>query len=204
MFIKSKKQLKPNHSKAFTLVELIVVMAITTVLSTVLIVQQGKWNDQLAVDTQAYELLLMVRQAQVYAMGVKGNSSISGDGFNLGYGVHIDLNGPYHYIFYADLNNDSKYVVGEDQILEQKSLTRGVSISKICGIRQGAEHCEFPAISQLSVTYRRPTSTSTIVFLNDGNQLVNQYAPPGKVYLVSPNGREVFVRVDSNGIISTQ
>jgi type II secretory pathway pseudopilin PulG len=204
MFIKYKKLLTTNSSKAFTLVELIVVMTITTALSAVLIVQQGRWNDQLAVDTQAYELVLMIRQAQVYAMGVKGNPSITGDKFNLGYGVHIDLNGPYHYVFYADLNNDRKYIQGEDEIIEQRALTRGVSISKICGIRQGAEHCEFPAITQISVGYRRPTATSTIVFLNNGNQLVDQYYPPAKVYLVSPNGREVFVRVDSNGIISTQ
>jgi prepilin-type N-terminal cleavage/methylation domain-containing protein len=76
----------------FTLTELIVVITIATIITTALVFQQAKWNDNLAVSTQAYDLALMIRQAQIYSLGVKEDNSATGDKFNIGYGIYFTQN----------------------------------------------------------------------------------------------------------------
>ena len=92
IFFKNKNKGLPREALAkwgFTLVELIVVMSIATVIMTALIIQQSKWNDRLTVNTQAYELALMIRQAQIYSLGVREDMA-GGGGFDVGYGVYFD------------------------------------------------------------------------------------------------------------------
>ena len=101
-------KLKISAKRGFTLIELIVVMTIATIITTALVVQQSKWSDQLAVNTQAYELALMIRQAQIYSLGVKEYTAGTGDKFNTGYGIHLDKSASNQYIFFADKNINKK------------------------------------------------------------------------------------------------
>ncbi len=199
----SKKIGLPRGASAkwgFTLIELIVVMTISTIIMTALIIQQSKWNDSLAVNTQAYELALMIRQAQIYSLGVREDTFGAGDKFDVGYGVYIDEDLPGQYIFFADKNKDLKYDSGEAQ--ETKTFTRGVTIYKFCGVGNPQSCSDSGALNQINISFFRPGSGASIRFLNNGGNTVNGINPPATIYLKSLKGQEASIKLEANGQVS--
>src|SRR3989344_1535428 len=182
--------------RAFTLVELVVVVAIATVVMTSIIIQQTKWSDRLIVNTQSYELALMIRQAQTYSLGVREYMAGTGDKFDLGYGLYFNQGTLDRYIFFADANKNQKYDVGE--VMETKLLTRGVVINRVCG----ATRC-MPSggpLNNVSISFFRPETRANIALLNNGGSSVD--VPPVTIYLRSSGGKEYSVKVEANGQVS--
>ena len=116
-----------QRSGGFTLAELMVVMGIALVLMTTLVIQQNMWNDRLTVNTQAYELALMIRQAQIYSLAVMGDVSNPGDKFNIGYGVHVNMDNTDRYVFFVDRDNGSG--AGNERYDSGEEIETFVSIS---------------------------------------------------------------------------
>lgn len=193
-----------NRIKAgFTLVELMVVITIASVVITSIVIQQEKWNDNLAVSTQAYEMALMIRQAQYFSLGVREYTGSSGDRFNVGYGVYFDSNSTGRYIFFADKNRDSQY--SPDEIIEAKVLNKGVIISRICGFKDNnQERCSPDAgnVSTIHISFFRPEPKANILILNNAGHQSGSVLPPAIIYLRSIGGKEFSVKVESNGQIS--
>lgn len=191
-----------NKNEGFTLTELIVVMAIATIITTALVIQQSKWNDQLAVNTQTYEMALMIRQAQIYSLGVREHTTSTGDKFNIGYGVYVDISNTNRYSFFADKNKNLKMDAGEE--IEVKMFTRGVAIEKMCGFNSsGTERC-YPqnGIRKVAVSFYRPEPGAIIRFFNEADNPDTSIGPPTIVYLLSPKGKESTIRVEANGQVS--
>lgn len=182
--------------------ELIVVVTIATIIMTVLVIQQGKWNDRLAVNVQTYELALMIRQAQVYSLGVRECTlaTCSGDKFNIGYGIYLDEDNDDRYIFFADRNGNKKYDDGE--MIEEKLLTRGVSLQRFCGT--GPHPCsDGPSdLDQVNISFLRPEPKAEIEFLNNGGQTSVGISSPVNIRFISPGGKVSAVKVESNGQVS--
>lgn len=185
--------------RGFTLTELIVVITIATIITTALVFQQAKWNDSLAVSTQAYDLALMIRQAQIYSLGVKEDmSATSGDRFNVGYGVYFNQNNLSEYIYFADRNGNQKYDSGE--AIETKTFTRGVTIKDVCGI--GSNGC-FPGsgpLASVHIFFFRPDTKVIMSLLNAGGSSTGN--PPVTIRLQSPKGQYYSVKVDPSGQVS--
>lgn len=185
--------------KGFSLVELLVVVSIATLMLTALVFQQNKWNDKLSVNTQVYEMGLMLRQAQVYGLGVREYAGGVGDKFDKAYGVHFDTNTPDRYYFFADANKNSKFDASE--VIETKIFTRGVRINRVCGRVGASQNCG-GALTQASATFLRPEPKAVIKFINNGGNELPTYSAPLDVYLRSANGTENSIQVNSNGYIS--
>jgi prepilin-type N-terminal cleavage/methylation domain-containing protein len=205
MFSKGSKTGGLPAQEGFTLVELIVVITIASIIMTTLVVQQSSWNDRLAISTQAYEMALMVRQAQIYGLGVRENTAGSGDKFDVGYGVYFDSNNT-RYIFFADKDdaNKGKYNAG-DTIIETKTLTRGVTINRICGFISNNERCSPDmGLNKLVISFFRPEPKANLAFLNSsspGNR-INSFKSPAIIYLRSAGGKEFSIKVEANGQVS--
>ncbi len=131
----------------FTLVELMVVVAIFGVLTTVVLYKNSDFNNSFLLTDVAYDVALTIRQAQVYGLNVKNSGKIDIgrglDGFNNGYGVYFERdsstggatgNGA---VFFADAFTSSvplgskTYDSGEE--LSTLVLSRGYKISRFCG-----------------------------------------------------------------------
>ena len=194
----------------FTLLELLVVITISTIITTALVIQNRQWNHQLTVNTQRYELALMLRQAQVYSLAVREDMAGTGDKFDIGYGVHVSVSNNNRYIFFADRNRNKKYDTGEEIEEGIKTLNRGVYISKLCAIKDGVEKCTgqpgIGALKQISVSFFRPNPAAIVSFINDGGNIINppEHFPPATIYLRSPGGHESSIKIEANGQISTQ
>lgn len=187
-----------RRSGGFTLLELIVVMTIAMIVMTSLVVQQSQWNDQLAVNTQSYEIVLMIRQAQVYSLGVRESATGSGN-FDIGYGVHFDSANFTGYVYFVDSNKNQKYDSGEE--IETKTFTRGITISKICGIKNGNENCSNP-LDKIDISFFRPEPKANISFIKTNGNPAPNFSPPATIYLQSSSGKTSFVKIESNGQVS--
>lgn len=169
---------------------------------TSLIIQQSKWNDHLTVDIQTYELVLMIRQAQIYSLGVREYTAGTSDKFNVGYGVYLDANNA-RYIFFADGNRNQRYDAGE--AIETRTFVRGVTIDRFCGLSPvGVERC-FPDagnIDRLHISFFRPEPKANILLLNSGGNPSSSVNPPAIIYLKSPGNKQYKITVESNGQVS--
>jgi len=190
-----------SKKAGFTLVELMVVITIATLMMTTLIVQQRTWSDKLSVDSQTYELALMIRQAQIYSLGVKGDTAATSDNFDVGYGVFINKLNNDRYIFFADLNKDGKYTSGEE--IETVVLNNGVTIYKFCGIRIGNEICSnLGLLSQMTVSFFRPEVNAITGFYSSTGNAISGFVAPATIYLRSANGKETSIKIQENGQVS--
>lgn len=192
-----------NKKWGFTLVELIVVMTISTVIMTALVIQQSRWNDSLVVRTQAYELVLMIRQAQIYSLGVREDVGGTGDKFNIGYGVHINTvgNPRLRYEFFADRDGDKQYdkIPNESIATESKDLTRGVYVYDVL--------CTVPpscpgSLKGVDITFLRPSPNASIIFTKANGDIL-PLNPPVSIKIRSANDLvEAVVIVEANGQVS--
>ena len=83
--------LKPTN-RGFSLVELLVVISIFTIISSVVVFRQSKFSSDILITNLAYQMALEIREAQTYGIGVKSvdNPVIIGDSkFKYGYGIHF-------------------------------------------------------------------------------------------------------------------
>jgi prepilin-type N-terminal cleavage/methylation domain-containing protein len=188
-----------NKSRAFTLVELIVVMTITTIILTSLVIQQNAWNDQLSVKTQAYELVMMIRQAQIYSLGVREDVGGSGDKFSVGYGVYLSVTGAEKAVLFADRDGDQEYDSPGEKI-EEKTLTRGVIISKVCEIILSP--CTGNGPKKVNITFLRPNPGARFVFRTATE--VKTIVGPAYIKVTPVSGSDIILKIEANGQISIQ
>ena len=110
---------KPNYDmKGFTLVELMVVISITTIMSLLILPNFRLSEQQLSVKISAYRLAQDLRRAQEKAMSsIKFNGQISAGG----YGINFVLDSNT-YILFADVNANGQYD-GEGEKVEEIDIS---------------------------------------------------------------------------------
>lgn len=189
-------------------------MTIATILMTSLVVRQRRWGDQLYVNTQAYELALAIRQAQIDSLAVKVDLPKSGNKFDVSYGVYIDKDAPNGFIYFSDRNGSNSYEPGEQFDTETlmngsigKLFKGGVTVEMICGVG-GPNPCSNSGpLDNLTILFKRPQTAAKIYFRNNGGNTVNGVNPPATIYLRSIstsfiNNYRSSVKIDASGQIS--
>jgi prepilin-type N-terminal cleavage/methylation domain-containing protein len=83
---------KNNNDSGFTLVELMVVVGIITVISALSIFNSSKLNSGVLLSNTAYEVGLIIRDAQVSGLGAKVLLDSTGGATTSNQGVYIDIN----------------------------------------------------------------------------------------------------------------
>lgn len=137
----SNKNKNLAQNKAFTLVELMVTIAIFAFITAFLAIKYGNSNQGIIVTNLAYDVALTIRQAQSYGLNVKEASTAcltysGGSGtFQCAYGLFISsattptgLN--KQFIFFADRNADQQYNPGEEISVYQ--MKRNIYLNRIC------------------------------------------------------------------------
>lgn len=127
-----------GEKSGFSLPELIVVIAIFTIISSVAMFNQGKLSSSVLLTNMAYEVGLAIREAQTYGIGVR--SEDLGASFTGQYGAHFstqDENQSRQIIVFADQSDANgppnfRYDPGEEKYIYQFENQRGNKISVLC------------------------------------------------------------------------
>ena len=183
-------------SKGFSLPELIIVVAIFVIITSVALFNQGKLSSDVLITNMAYEAGLAVREAQVYGIGVKGDDS--GTSFVGQYGTHFsvqDQTSARQILVYADGNGDSIYTPGEEKSIYTFDNQRGNSITAICvGDLPTGVACDTDAaksqgsngqnyrVDWLDIVFKRPNPAALMYGPSSGGGSAEQKF--GKAYIV--------------------
>lgn len=170
----------------FTLIELIVVISIISIMTTVVVFQQRDANDQFQLDNAANRLVSEIRKAQTYALGVQRYEGFDVDEqFDIGYGVAF-RNGESSITFFADNPNTTgeRYVSPPDKDISTVTFPEGITIKRI--------QSGITSVSKGSVVYKRPDPKAIIYINNDQVEYVN-------VILETGSGRELTVVINATG-----
>ncbi len=153
-----------SRQKGFSLPELIIVIAIFVIISSVAMFNQSKLSSSVLLTNMAYEVGLAIREAQTYGIGVRSEDS-TGASFSGQYGAYFDVSGgaSRQVIVFADSTTAGTlytYDPGEERYIYEFDNRRGNKISALCvGSLTGP--CT-SGESSLSVLFKRPNPSALI------------------------------------------
>lgn len=143
-----RKNAKHFHSsrRGFSILEVLITAAIIGIITGIITLRYGSFNNLILLKNQAYEVSIDLREMQTRALSVTGSSV----DFRRPYGAYFNINDPALYILFFDTNNNGIYDNGEE--LDARRLDERFRLKQICG--GSSESCT--PLSSLSVIFRRP------------------------------------------------
>ncbi len=180
--------LKPQ--RGFTLIEMLVVLAIIVTVTAIALVGQTSFNRSIVLTETAYNIALSIRESQSYGLSTRAFGSIQ----NSGYGMRFSRLTPTQYTTYADIypaapgtntprcpgHTDRSATSPEarpgncfysnaTELIKTYTLVRGFRISQFCGVTAaGTQVCSTTGtLSNLDIVFLRP-NTETIITGNNG------------------------------------
>ncbi len=191
---------KRHKNRGMTYVELVVVLGIMAVLSSVVMFNHSKFQGKIDVKTLANDIALKIVEAQ--------KASINGDwkaGFcancKPSYGLYFHTNASNRFVYFADLDNNDVcaspncvppvYSVG-GEVLDVVSITRGNTISSLEVFGTGG--CP-PTVNDLTIIFRRPNSSPIIDSTPNLSCNVSYIA----VNITSPQGASAKIKMYASG-----
>jgi prepilin-type N-terminal cleavage/methylation domain-containing protein len=170
----------------FSLVELLVCIAIIAIISGVILARYRSFNSTLLLRDLAYEIALSTREAQVFGISVHGESG----SFSDAYGMHFTTGTAY--TLFTDVNDNNRYDGGEQissYTIGQNNQIRDLCANTTCGL------------TSLDVLFRRPEPDS--IFYTPGvSSVTSVRVLVGSIDNTIPNTRAV--RVWPTGQISVE
>lgn len=145
-------------NRGFTLAELLIVLAVMTTITSMVLANYKDYGVNARFANAAENIVLSLRQAQIYGVGVKANSAACGGltAFDCAYGVYFSRATPGQLILFVDTNNNNRYDAGE--ALQTVTWLSPIAINNVgCN---GAADCGGSNI--VSVTFRRPNPSAVI------------------------------------------
>ncbi len=163
----------------FTLVEMLIVLAIIGVITTITLSSQSAFNKTLILTNTAYDIGLTIRSAQTYGIGGRAEGNTS----NVGYGIDFDIGKPKSFILFADTSpgptasnchglgsntvatapdavaGDCVYKNG-DQKIKTYLIGNGVTIKNFCIKIDGTNKCarSNSSVSPIDIVFSRPNA----------------------------------------------
>lgn len=145
-------------NRGFTIFELLVVIFVIALISSILIANWRRGEEQYRLQGAIQEIVQNIRKAQEMALaGVEHNGQVPQN-----YGLYFMVASPSYNIFSED-SNDRRYDRGVDPLVGNDSIeiTNGLEISYIEGYRSagGGTYTSFPS---LCLTFSLPDSFISI------------------------------------------
>jgi prepilin-type N-terminal cleavage/methylation domain-containing protein len=185
-------------SKGFTLVEMLSVLAIFSILTSVVVFNYNKFRSDTILTNMAYEVALSIREAQIYGVSARQSASID---YKVPYGIFIPKDSEQYYLF-ADTGNetddtpDGKFSgtncanPGQDTCVTTYSLQRGMKISDV----QYSQDTNCQYTDDMSIVFKRPNPEP--IFNNSGGttNIIKTL-----ITIEAPDGAQRHVWIYNNG-----
>lgn len=208
-------------NKGFTMIEMLMVIAIFSILTSVIIFNYSDFNNNIIATNMAYEVAMTVREAQVYSLGVK--TSGGDNDFNHRYGVYFNTSNSYgnqNFLLFYD--SDDSMACNQTGSLctltgctntecrQMSSMTRGIKIASLC-VSTGepldaSGHCLGTTVKDLSITFLRPDPDAEMCTTEISGSCVpgHDIITDAAIIIEAPNSSRRAVVVRSTGQISVE
>lgn len=197
-FVKNfRKESVSLGSGGFSIIEVLVTAFIIGLITAIVLFKYGSFNNVILLKSQAYEMALDLREAQVYAVSVRGGDNE----FRQEYGIHFDINDPGQYQLFLDSpsGDNGRYDNGEEVELPNYIDDR-FKISAIC-VNFSSNCSSGTDVNTLAVTFRRPDFDA--IFVSTGPSVGS--ISNARIELSSNNGSiSRAVEVNLSGQIDIQ
>jgi len=192
---------KKIGQKGFSLPELIIVIAIFVIITTVALFNQGRLSSSVLLTNMAYEVGLAVREAQIYGIGVRSTDA-SGN-FAGQFGAHFDTNNDKQVIVFADMNNNGQYDAGvgdESRYVYEFDNRRGNRITAVCvggpGVGWSSGPCNADVNQQsVDVLFKRPNPSNLVSCADTSPGVCPSPLQSNRVYIVISDVEDLECRV---------
>lgn len=168
MFLRPLAKKKKNkYSRGFSILEVLVTALIIGLITAMVMFRYGSFNNVILLKSQAYEMALDIREAQVFAVSVRGGDNE----FRQEYGMYFDIDEPGQYQLFLDslANDNGRYDSGEETDVPYYIDDR-FQITAIC-VNSSSDCSSGTDVDTLSVTFIRPDFDS--VFVSTGPSVNN-------------------------------
>jgi prepilin-type N-terminal cleavage/methylation domain-containing protein len=182
----------PTRQAGFSLVEVIITIAIISILTALIMFRYGSFNSAVLLKNQAYEIALAIREAQISAVSARNDVDSSSDFRGaFGFFAHNDPTSDQQYSIWRDNppSFNQRYDSGEE--IATVNIDNRFRIAGICGAV--VVDCKAPGF--LSIAFVRP-NFDAVSYLNgvSENLIVIQLEPvdnPGiyRQVIVSQTGQ---------------
>ena len=193
--------MKKITQQGFTLVEMITVLGIFMIMTSVVLFNYNKFTSDTILTNMAYEVALSVREAQIYGVSVRDPNGTENFGTPYGISFIAATGGSSTYNLFADLDGNGLFgggatcVAGAGECVTPYALLRNIKITGVA-IKPASAECQS---SNLSVLFERPNPEP---FFNNGTNVefaeITLTAPTGSVrYVVISNNGQIYVDNES-------
>ena len=178
----------------FSMIELMVTTSIVAVISSIVLFNFPSFSSKILLENLTHEIALVVRQAQVYGIGIK---AVSGGSFP-SYGAHFDVSNEAagkQVLLFADADMNGIYEAGSDLVIETFEIQRGNRITNLC---YGTSCVN---ADTLDITFKRPDPEAVI--RADG--VTGENKDVAQIAVSPPLGSDIgdrFISVWSSGQIA--
>lgn len=196
--IQSLKSLQYKNS-GFTITELLVTIFIITLVTGIILLKYTSFNTGVLLKSQAYELALDIREAQIYSVSVRSDVV----SFDEEYGLFFDVDSPNEYLFFQDSAGGPSLAVYNEGEEVGDPLTFD-NRYRINSMYTELDPAADDYIKELSVSFKRPNFDARMyAVMLDGSS--NDAISTAYIEISPLDGSgSVLVSVSSNGQISIE
>jgi len=209
--------------RGFTLVEMVVCIAIFAMMTALLVAKYGTFNQSVLLTDLAYDTAITVRTAQTYGLGVQ--SAGGSNPFNFAYGVDFSTAAPANVLtLFADNYGpsgppwngkpDGMYESGHDLLVSTYTITRGATVSALCVSNTDGSDCVNNGIpvsntTEIGITFKRPNPDAIIFCVSSAGCVQGTFHTPirwsyARIFIKGTDGSIRSITVRDTGQISVQ
>lgn len=226
IMVTKKKQQKTFFKRGVTLIEMIVVIGIFGLVSSVLMFNYSDFSNNVSIRNLSQDIALNLRKAQTYATSVQslpnGASTTDFPSYGISFSPNTTVGTTTAYakqvVFFADiptgspLASNKKYDYGAgcgtpdvgNECIQRMTIATQDKVLEVCRDVNSVEQCATAGV--LDVTFRRPSPDAIICFrpVGYGSDCALENSSYAKVVLESPKGIRRTVLVWNTGQIAVQ